>query len=1084
MKKSPRSVRGIALLAMMAVGAGIMLSADDITGTLHLDPSVVAVNKLPARADFEPYRVREGKRSKQVVNLGGVWDFHYYESCKDLPKTIADVENDAAGRKDIKVPGNWEVQGFGTPIYVNQPYEFQPRNPKPPTLPADIPVGVYTKRFSLPTEWQADDVYLRVGAAKSGMYVYVNGRFVGYSEDSKNPADFLINPYLRKGENVVSLLIYRWSTGSYLECQDFWRISGIERDVELIARPAVNIADLGVRSTLDDAYRTGDFKLWVDVANKLPRKQNIKVAYRLIAPNGSVAAEETAAAEVAPGDTATVEFASAIRDVVKWSAEHPDLYKLEVGLSAGRQDMEAVVERVGFRRIEIADAELKDPSGAPYKQLLVNGKPVKIRGVNIHEHNPATGHFVTDSLIRKDFELMKAHNINAVRLCHYPQSRRFYELADEYGLYVYDEANIESHGMGYKLDKGRTLANAPEWLDAHMDRTVNMMKRNKNHASVCFWSLGNEAGNGYNFYQTYLWAKDAEKPYGGRPVNYERAQWEWNTDMYVPQYPSAIWLEKKGEGGSDRPIVMSEYSHAMGNSNGGLNSQWEAIRKYPNLGGGFIWDWVDQGLDSIDANGRKIWTYGGDYGKDAPSDGNFLCNGLVNPDRNPHPALSEVKYAYRYVSFRRSADDPEALTVTNEFGFTDLGDYDIEWSLIVDGVKTEKGTLHLDLAPQTTGTLKLPAVALKNDGAGERFLNLQVVSKKASPGLKVGSVIATEQIALGGSPRNKEVESAGATLAAVNSAAVASAKSPNVEFVFDKAKGEVTSYKVDGHEFLYEGSGIRPNFWRGPTDNDYGNEMPSKSQQWKEAGLDLKPEKAEARKAGNNVVISVVYNLPTSNKLSLDYTVFPSGAVKMDYRYAAADSIVKVGDIPRHGLRFRVAADMDKVTYYGNGPDENYDDRKAGSHVGRYNTYASAMAYPYVRPQETGHRSGVRDLTLISSYGPQLMVKADAPIGFNALRYALEDLDSEEASDRPYQWRNFSAQEIASRDDKKAKNVRMRQTHFGELQQRPFIEVCLDGRHRGLGGFDSWGALPEADYLISPYEDFVWSVTFIPAVPR
>lgn len=1084
MKKSLHSVKRVTLLATVALSTWMMSHADGISGTYHLDPSVVKVNKLPARADFEPIRVRDGKRVKQIENLGGIWDFHYYETCKNLPKTIADVENDAAGRKDIKVPGNWEVQGYGTPIYVNQPYEFQPRNPKPPTLPEDIPVGVYTKRFTVPSDWQGDDVYLRVGGAKSGMYVYVNDKFVGYSEDSKNPADFLINPYLRKGENVVSLLIYRWSTGSYLECQDFWRISGIERDVELIARPALHIADMGVRSTLSDSYKEGDFKLWVDIANGMSGKQNVKVAYKLLSPDGEALESGVATSAVAAGDTATLEFAAVIPDVVKWSAEHPALYKLEVELFAGRQEIEAVADRVGFRRIEIGESEIKDPDGNAYKQLLVNGEPIKIRGVNVHEHNPATGHFVTDSLIRRDFELMKAHNINAVRLCHYPQSRRFYELADEYGLYVYDEANIESHGMGYKLDKGRTLANAPEWLTAHMDRTENMMKRNRNHASVCFWSLGNEAGNGYNFYQTYLWAKDAEKPYGGRPVNYERAQWEWNTDMYVPQYPSALWLEKKGKEGSDRPIVMSEYSHAMGNSNGGLNSQWEAIRKYPNLGGGFIWDWVDQGLEATDAKGRKIWTYGGDYGKDAPSDGNFLCNGLVNPDRNPHPALSEVKYAYRYVSFRPVEGDSAALEVANEFGFTNLRDFDIEWTLIVDGVKTEKGTLHSDLAPQSTAILRLPDAALKSGAEGERFLNLQVVSKKASPGLKAGSVVATEQIALGGSPRGIATDSAGAKLIAVNTAAVASAKSPSVEFVFDKQTGEVTSYKVDGHEFLYEGSGIRPNFWRGPTDNDYGNGMPAKSQQWKEAGIDLKPIKADARKVGENVVISVDYRLPADNKLSLDYTVFPSGVVKMDYNYAAADSTVKIGDIPRHGLRFRVSADMDKISYYGNGPEENYDDRKAGSHVGRYNTYASAMAYPYVRPQETGHRSGVRDLTLISSGGSQLMVKADSPIGFNALRYSVEDLDSEEATDRPYQWRNFSAQEIANRDYEKAKNVRMRQTHFGELEQRPFIEVCLDGLHRGVGGFDSWGAMPEAGVIISPYKDFRWSATFVPKVPR
>ena len=613
----------------------------------------------------------EYENSPYYKLLNGTWNFYYADAYKDLPANIEQPDANIAW-KEIKVPGNWEVQGYGVAIYTNHGYEFKPRNPQPPQLPETNPVGVYQRDIEIPADWDGRDIFLRLEGAKSGVYVYVNGQEVGYSEDSKNPAEFLINNYLKPGKNSLVIKIFRWSTGSYLECQDFWRMSGIERDVFLFSQPKTHIKDFNVVSTLDDTYKNGIFKLNVDVTNHTAANKEVTVAYELLDAAKKVVAEGNTPCPVTADGQKSISFEAALSNVKTWTSEHPNLYRLLISLKDGEKTSEIIPYTVGFRRFEIKPTDQIAENGKPYVCLFVNGQPIKLKGVNIHEHNPETGHYVPEELMRKDFTLMKQNNINSVRLCHYPQDRKFYELCDEYGIYVYDEANIESHGMYYNLSRGGTLGNHPEWLKPHMDRTINMYERNKNHPSVAIWSLGNEAGNGYNFYQTYLWLKEREVKGMNRPVNYERALWEWNTDMYVPQYPSAAWLEEIGKKGSDRPIAPSEYSHAMGNSNGNLAAQWRAIYKYPNLQGGYIWDWVDQGILETDENGRTYWAYGGDYGTNAPSDGNFLCNGIVAPDRTPHPAMTEVKYAHQNVGFE--AIDPAAgkFLVKNRFYFTNL----------------------------------------------------------------------------------------------------------------------------------------------------------------------------------------------------------------------------------------------------------------------------------------------------------------------------------------------------------------------------------------------------------------------------
>lgn len=640
-----------------------VLHAEDTKLPYWKDIQTVAVNKEYPRTAFMTYDNRDQALTGEYENspyyklLNGTWNFYYADTYKDLPANIEQPDANIAW-KEIKVPGNWEVQGYGVAIYTNHGYEFKPRNPQPPQLPEANPVGVYQRDIEIPADWDGRDIFLRLEGAKSGVYVYVNGQEVGYSEDSKNPAEFLINNYLKPGKNSLVIKIFRWSTGSYLECQDFWRMSGIERDVFLFSQPKTHIKDFNVMSTLDDTYKNGIFKLDVDVTNHTAGNKEVTVAYELLDAAKKVVAEGNTPCPVTADGQKSISFEATLSNVKTWTSEHPNLYRLLISLKDGEKTSEIIPYTVGFRRFEIKPTDQIAENGKPYICLFINGQPIKLKGVNIHEHNPETGHYVPEELMRKDFTLMKQNNINSVRLCHYPQDRKFYELCDEYGIYVYDEANIESHGMYYNLSRGGTLGNNPEWLKPHMDRTINMYERNKNHPSVAIWSLGNEAGNGYNFYQTYLWLKEREVKGMNRPVNYERALWEWNTDMYVPQYPSAAWLEEIGKKGSDRPIAPSEYSHAMGNSNGNLAAQWRAIYKYPNLQGGYIWDWVDQGILEKDENGRTYWTYGGDYGTNAPSDGNFLCNGIVAPDRTPHPAMTEVKYAHQNVGFE--AIDPAA----------------------------------------------------------------------------------------------------------------------------------------------------------------------------------------------------------------------------------------------------------------------------------------------------------------------------------------------------------------------------------------------------------------------------------------
>ena len=1074
------------------------------------DIQVVAVNKEKPRRSFMSYADRETaltsrfEKSPYYSLLNGTWKFFFVDSYKDLPQNITDPSVNTSSWDDITVPGNWEVQGHGVAIYTNHGYEFKPKNPQPPLLPEANPVGVYRRDIEIPANWDNRDIYLHIGGAKSGLYVYLNGKEVGYSEDSKNPAEFLINKYLQPGKNVLTLKIFRWSTGSYLECQDFWRMSGIERDVFLWSQPKASIQDFRVVSTLDDTYTNGIFKLAVDLKNHTQETKNLNVGYELLDAKGNLVASEANDIWVSPASPQTASFEYDLKNVAPWSAEHPNLYKLLMTIKEEGKVIEVVPFNVGFRRFEMKQIDQVAEDGKPYTVLLFNGQPVKFKGVNIHEHNPETGHYVTEELMRKDFELMKQNNINAVRLCHYPQDRKFYELCDEYGLYVYDEANIESHGMYYSLKKGGTLGNNPEWLIPHMDRTMNMYERNKNYPSVTFWSLGNEAGNGYNFYQTYLYLKDKEINGMNRPVNYERALWEWNTDMYVPQYPSAEWLEEIGRKGSDRPVAPSEYSHAMGNSSGNLWDQWKAIYKYPNLQGGFIWDWVDQGILEKDKNGREYYTYGGDYGVNAPSDGNFLCNGIVNPDRTPHPAMAEVKYAHQNIGFEAIDLANGLFRVTNRFYFTNLKKYMIHYSVTANNKVVRSGKVSLDIAPQASNEFTVPVGNLKPQAGTEYFVNFNVTTVEKEPLIPIGHEIACDQFRLPIESPKKAFKTSGPKLTVSTNGDNLSASSSKVNFIFNKKTGIVTSYKVDGTEYFSEGFGIQPNFWRAPTDNDYGNGMPKRLQVWKESSKNFNVTDATATMDGNNAVVNVNYLLPAGNLYIVNYTIYPSGAINVAARFTSTDmdaAQTEVSEatrtatftpgrdaarkeasklnVPRIGVRFRLPASMNQVVYFGRGPAENYWDRNAGSMIGLYKSTAEELYFPYVRPQENGHHTDTRWVS-ISTGKKGLLIQADNTIGFNALRNSIEDFDDEEATGLPRQWSNFTPEQVANHDEAAAKNVLRRQHHINDITPRNFVEVCVDLKQQGVAGYDSWGSRPEPAYTLPANREYNWGFTLIP----
>lgn len=1023
------------------------------------NPRVLHINAEAPRATFVPFpdaaaALRLGpKESSRYLSLNGPWKFHWSARPADRPldfwKPVVDVD----GWKDIPVPSNWQFQGYDVPIYVNSDYEFA-RNPRPPFVPHDPnPVGSYRRTFTLPEDWAASDVFLHFGAVKSAFYVWVNGEKVGFSKGSKTPAEWNVNRYLRPGENVLAAEVYRWSDGSYLECQDFWRLAGVERDVYLYAAPRTRIRDFEARATLDAAYRDGKLALSVDLRTTeegTSSKGRPKVVLALVDRAGKTVLARSGEAVFADDGAAIVRFDETLRGVKAWSAETPHLYRLVLELKdAAGKTLEAVTSKIGFRTSEIKDG-----------RLLVNGAAVLLKGVNRHEHDPETGHVISEGSMRRDLDLMKRSNINAVRTCHYPNDPLWYELCDEYGLYVVDEANIESHGMGYGA---KSLAKDPDWGPAHLDRVARMVERDKNHPSIIIWSLGNEAGDGVNFEEAYRWLKKRDP---SRPVQYERAELRPHTDIYCPMYESIENMVKYASEKRDRPLIQCEYAHSMGNSTGNLQDYWDVIESHDQLQGGFIWDWVDQGFAAKNEKGEPYWAFGGDYGPaDVPSDGDFCCNGLVAPDRTPHPALHEVKKVYQSVKFLPADLAAGRIEVRNRYDFIGLDRFDLVWMVSADGKPVASGTIGKPaVAPRSAAIFCVPLPRLDPEPGREYFLDLSLTAREAAPGIPKGQVVASGQFLLplaaeGGPGRFEPAYSEAATrrgrpspLKIEDNARDIRVAGSDFSLRFDRLTGAMDSFVYDGHELI--ASGPEPNFWRAPTDNDFGNQMPRRLAVWRQASLyrELRSLKALPDEPDRATVIVEYILSGGAAAQTVRYSILSNGMVTLTSELAPRAE-TKLPELPRVGLKMALPEGFDRVQWLGRGPWENYRDRKTAAFVGLHETTAGE-SFPYVAPQEYGNRTDTRWLAVRDREGWGLLVAGDPVFEFSAHPFWPEDLT------------------LKSRGAK----------HPPEIQRRDFICLTVDAAMMGVGGDDSWGARVHPEYTL-PAKAYTYTLTLRPLRP-
>ncbi|MGC9471730.1 MAG: glycoside hydrolase family 2 TIM barrel-domain containing protein [Bacteroidales bacterium] len=1000
------------------------------------NPAVVAINKEAPRATAIPYADMNSaleqapEDSPYYLSLNGNWKFKWVEKPADRPEGFFQPGYDVSQWDEIPVPSNWELQGYGIPIYVNSAYEFNHR-PNPPDIPHDYnPVGSYRTTFRIPDTWDGRQVYIHFGAVKSAMYLWINGQKVGYSQGSKLPAEFNITPYLKEGENILAMEVYRWSDGSYLECQDFWRISGIERDVFLFSTPEYHIRDFFVKGDLDDQYRNGVLKLDVELVNHHPRLRgrNLQVQYVLLDDNRNIVAKETLSAGLHEKETNLLQAETHIENIRAWTAETPHLYTLVINLlDRKNRPVESVTCKTGFRKVEIRNG-----------QLLVNGKAILIKGVNRHEHDEFTGHVVSREMMLKDIMLFKQNNINTVRTSHYPNDPYWYSLCDEYGIYVIDEANIESHGIGYHPD--RTLANKPEWELAHLERIRRMVERDKNHPSVIIWSMGNEAGNGVNFQAGYNWIKERDP---SRLIHYERAGMEWNTDIYCPMYPPIERIEKYAQEHSDRPLIMCEYAHAMGNSTGNFQEYWDVIEKYPVLQGGSIWDWVDQGLARYTDDGRKFWAYGGDWGpEDVPSDNNFCINGLVSPDRSIHPGLIEVKKVYQYIGFGPFDEETNTLQITNKYDFTGLENFDIRYELTENGIVVADGTIRApELNPGESADLALELPETKTRQGAEYFLNLYALTRDSVPLIPAGYELAREQI-----PLDRYVEPVAEKrgtyppLRAGGNEQVLLISSDRFAVGFDRISGKMAGYTYRGNILFRKGP--EPNFWRPPTDNDFGNNMPREMGIWKEAGKKARLESFGYTKIDEgHIRVDVLYALDAVGSVwKTRYDVYSSGEIDVTSHFLPGRD--DLPELPRLGMTMELPEGFENLEYFGRGPHENYWDRKTSAFVGRYRSTVSDQYFPYISPQENGNRTDVRWIALFRENGDGVLFMGKPVMSLSALHYTIEDLTQE----------------------------RRGSMHTIDLEKKPFTTLNIDLQQRGVGGNNSWGARPLDKYRLMPEE--------------
>lgn len=974
----------------------------------------------------------EWRQSKNYLDINGPWKFKYVDSPNDLPKDFEkSIFNDSAW-DNFKIPASWDVNGYGYPVYVNTTYDFDYlMAPNPPFVPTKYnPTGVYRKEITIDKSWEGKDIFLHVGTAKSNLTVWVNGVYVGYGEDGKLPSEFNLNKFVKTGKNTITLQVMKWNDGSYLECQDMWRMSGITRDSYLVARNKAHLKDYEIIPDLDASYLNGTLKITTQFSD-LNKNDNYTLDVHLKEGNKIITSKNISALS----EKQTFDFA--LDNPKKWSAEIPNLYQITFLLKDKKGNViEVINQNVGFRKVEIKGG-----------QLLVNGKAVYIKGVNRHEVDPVTGQTISRERMEQDIKLMKEFNLNAVRMSHYPNDEYFYELCDKYGIYVVDEANIESHGMGYDITK--TLGNKPDWELAHIQRMQRMIERDKNHTSIIIWSMGNEAGNGYNFYRGYLWIKNRDK---SRPIQYERAtagawdgkdlKFEWDSDIIDPMYSSPNKMEEYilANPNPSRPYIQCEYAHAMGNSMGNFKDYWDVYRKHPNFQGGFIWDMIDQSVYKTLPDGTRILAYGGDFGpKDVKSDNNFVNNGVFTVDRKPNPHALEMRNVLQNILTSWENQATATIKVYNEFSFKDLSNVSLHWKLVLDGKDDAMGTIdNLDIKSNEFKTFQLP-VNVEEKQFQEAFIVVTYHIKQDEPFLPKGFQIATDQLAYKGTWKN-DIKIQGASKITVEKNINNTVfKSDKATITFDKKTGFISGYSFNNLPIIKEGYQLRPNFWRAPNDNDFGANLQITLKAWKDATENptLVSWNYSATK-DNKILVKATYNLTSvSSTLELNYEINSNGELAIKEQLII-DKTKEQPVLPRFGMEIIVPKDFSNMSYYGRGPHENYIDRNYSSQVGIYNQTVSEQYYPYIRPQETGNKTDVRWLEL-SNDKLKITVTSDDLLAVTALHYLTEDLDD---------------------------GLQKDQRHAAELKERDLTSLKIDYKQMGVGGIDSWQAWPMEKYLL------------------
>jgi len=1033
----PRILHPVALLLLALCAAPIRSQEQG----LHGDHTVFGVNKLPPRADFFAYETQTLaaqdilEDSQRFLSLNGDWKFHWARSPEDRVRGFFETDLQDADWATIAVPSNWEVEGYGHPIYLDERYPFTTTWPDAPV--EYNPVGTYRHTFHVPAAWEDEQLILHFAGAKSAMYLHLNGRYVGYSQGSKTPAEFDITPHVREGTNLLAIQMHRWSDASYLESQDMLRMSGIEREVFIYARPKVAIADFHVLADLDDGFKNGLFELTTTIVNGGNTLGNRLLQVQLMDGDSVVYSEEKPI-EIKAADTLEIRFGKTVADVKQWSAEVPDVYTLTIGLTdqmAMRHD-QFIRKKTGFRNVRIE-----------HGQLLVNGEAVYIKGVNRHESDPHTGHVISRESMEQDIRLMKQNNINAVRSSHYPNHPHWYDLCDRYGLYVIDEANIESHPLA--IDQATQLGNEMSWLPAHLDRTRRMFHRDRNHPSILVWSLGNEAGEGEVFRSTYRWLKQNDP---SRPVQYEPARHGDYTDIYCPMYPRPAHLIEYAEGDPDKPAIMIEYCHAMGNSVGNLQDYWNIIELHPALQGGFIWDWVDQSLEYKNEKGQPYLAYGHDYHPDLPTDGNFLNNGLVDPYRNPHPHLHEVKKVYQPASFEWDSIT-DALTITNKHFFSALDDLLLKWTLLEDGVRVQGGEMaEMAIQPQQQRTVPIPVQPLNRDS--EYVLRCQLVTENARGLLQAGHELAFEQFVLRGYTAPPEPTRPAARCSINQQGGEYAIECGDTRLCIDDRSGEIRNWSFDGE--LIANAAIRPNFWRPPTDNDLGNGMHEWAKPWKLATDSARATLTAApRESNEGVRYTVVYGLPEQRAaFEMDHVLTPTGELLVSCHFEPLrDSLP---NIPRMGICLTLPNSYTDMAWYGRGPHETYWDRKSSGKIGVYQAPIEDQFHRYSRPQETGNKTDVRWMSVRSS-ALTLTVRSgdDHLLSGSVWPFDTEALDFE-----------------AGKDGGKSASglVPVTAKHGADIQTGNLVQWNIDHLQMGVGGDTSWGRLVHGEYTIVPGE--------------